>query len=118
MTLERRLVARKLNIRKRFVALSSQELKMSEKLQKLALLCMVKARSADSEEMEEKCNRLAKESLRRYCNIVYHVDGQLPRPIRLDKRIASFTPSQCWNFFETRQDDMPRLLRALRLPVE
>ena len=91
MTLERRLVARKLNIRKRFVALSSQELKMSEKLQKLVLLCMVKARSADSEEMEEKYNWLAKESLRRYCNIVYYVDGQLPRPIRLDKRIASFT---------------------------
>jgi hypothetical protein len=108
----------KLNVRKRFVALSSQELKMSEKLQKLVLLCMFKAKSSESEVMQEKCNWLAKESLRRYCNIVYHVDGQLPRPIRLDKRIASFTPSQCWNFFETRQGDLPRLLQALRMPVE
>jgi hypothetical protein len=55
-------------------------------------------------------------AFRKYCNITYINYADLPRPIRLDRWIASITQSQFWNFFETRQDDLFRFLHALRLP--
>ena len=32
------------------------------------------------------------------------------------RTINSFTESDCWNFFETKKSDLPRLLRAWRIP--
>ena len=32
------------------------------------------------------------------------------------RTIDSFTASECWNFFETRKEDLPRLLLNLRFP--
>ena len=116
MTLERRQAARNLNIRRRFQALTSQELVLATKLQKLFLITVFRAKSVESDDERERLSEVAHLALRKYCNIIYINDADIPRPIRLDRRIGSFTPSQCWNFFETRQEDLFRLLDVLRLP--
>jgi hypothetical protein len=48
--------------------------------------------------------------------LIDHNDTIVPRPIRLDKRIASFSNVQCYNWFKTEKDDLPRLLNGLRIP--
>ena len=116
MAIERRQQARYISVRRRFQALTSQERVLATKLQKLVLVSMFQARSVESDEEREKISGLAHLALRKYCTILYFEDEGLPRPIRLDRRIASFSASQCWNFFETRDEDLIRLLRALRLP--
>ncbi len=95
--------------------MTSQERVLATKLQKLILVTMFQARSVESDDEREKCFAVAHLALRKYCSILYFEDDGAPRPIRADRRIASFSASQCWNFFETRQDDLVRLLRALRL---
>ena len=116
MTLERRQAARNLNIRRRFQALTSQELVLATKLQKLFLITVFRAKSVESDDERERLSEVAHLALRKYCNIIYINDADIPRPIRLDRRIGSFTPSQCWNFFETRQEDLfrPGCLEAPR----
>jgi hypothetical protein len=116
MTIEKRQPARFINIWRRFQALTSQERVLATKLQKLILVTIFRARTVESDEEREKSSALAHLALRKYCTILYFEDDGIPRPIRLDRTIASFSASQCWNFFETRQDDLIRLLRALKLP--
>jgi hypothetical protein len=116
MTIEKRQPARFINIRRRFQALTSQERVLATKLQKLILVTIFRARTVELDEEREKSSALAHLALRKYCTILYFEDDGIPRPIRLDRTIASFSASQCWNFFETRQEDLIRLLHVLRLP--
>ena len=116
MTIGRRQSARTLSIRRRFQALTSQEQVLATKLQKLVLVTLVRAKTSESDEESQQLSLLAHLALKKYCNIVYFEVEGLSRPIRLDRRIVSFSPSQCWNFFETRQEDLIRLLHVLRLP--
>ena len=42
----------------------------------------------------------------------------LPKLPNLHRTIMSFNESECWNYFETRKEDLPRLLRVLRIPED
>ena len=48
-------------------------------------------------------------------NILAEPDDILPPCPSKNRTIDSFNPWQCWNYFETRREDLPRLLRALRI---
>lgn len=49
--------------------------------------------------------------------LIYSESTIIERPLRLDKRIASFSECQCYTYFETRKEDLPRLLQGLRIPL-
>lgn len=48
--------------------------------------------------------------------IIIEPDIELQPLVNHERTIASFTDSDCWNFFETRKEDLPRLLVALTIP--
>jgi hypothetical protein len=53
---------------------------------------------------------------REYCTFVYAPAHSLPCP-HYDRTIDSFDDSECWRKFRTRKADLPRLMRAFRIPV-
>jgi hypothetical protein len=54
----------------------------------------------------------------RYLSVVLETaELQVERPPRLNRiDWDSFSRGACWNFFETRQEDLDRLYRGLRFP--
>jgi hypothetical protein len=112
-----KLAARNLSIRKRFLALSSKEKVNSNKIVKDFITITHKL-----------CNRRMSFRLKlhglvlmqilifRFAEINLEPDYNLnPNP---DKKttIDDFSDDECWNFFETRKEDLQRLKTALRIP--
>jgi len=115
--------ARNLSISKRFDALTTKDKTAARKLKNLTISLLVKNKIiANLEESErERNNKIAAISYLRYLKIV--IDTSIT-PIRnakhkkfyFDRGIDSFTESQCWNFFETRKEDLHRLFVGFRIP--
>ena len=84
----------------------------------LAFLAKIKnaKRNIINKETIERYRRYAKIELRNYFNIVLEPDILIEGPIRRDRTLESFSESDCWNFFEYRKCDLPRVLRCLRIP--
>jgi hypothetical protein len=90
--MKRRKSARKLNLRKRFLALTSNDLVISSKHKKLALLFLIKSNYNDQPDDDNlrMFNWFCLIHLRR----VMEPDVRIPRPLRLHTSIESFTESQ------------------------
>ena len=114
MELQYRKVARRLNIRKRFMALTANERQRANFWRKFALVCLVRFRRFGEQRMQT-ASRVA---LFRYFQLLLEpADTALERPLRMPINIAAFSESTCWNNFETRREDLPRLLAGLRFPA-
>lgn len=109
--------ARHLSIRKRYLRLTSKEAVEARKRRESAIKLFILAENANSPEEAEELHRFSELYYLSFLQVATMDtnDFNIPRSIRLDKRIASFSESQCYNFFETKKDDLPRLLAGLRL---
>lgn len=111
-----RKVARKLCLRKREYALTSNEQVLARKYRKLITNLLWKVGWADED--SERCESLAKICLSRYYSIIVGPSVKLARPPRMRVTIDSFSTNDCKNFFEFRKEDLPRLLFGLRFPEQ
>ena len=109
--------ARKINIRKRFNALTSQEKMVSKRYYRIFYISLVKSIKSDEADLKVKYKKLAQWAYLKYLFEVVDLSSALPPPIRLDRTIDSFSESQCWNFFECRKGDLYRLLKELKFPT-
>jgi hypothetical protein len=89
--MKRRKSARKLNLRKRFLALTSNDLVISSKHKKLALLFLIKSNYNDQPDDD---NLRMFNLFCLYLGRVMEPDVRIPRPLRLHTSIESFTESQ------------------------
>ena len=107
--------ARKLSLRKRFLALTSGELSRG-KIWNSALLkvCRVLKCKRLSPKIREIGIGLAKIVLGELINTVVEPDTTVESIPDRKRDIESFSESECWNFFGTRKEDLPRLFRALQ----
>ena len=112
-----RTAARKLNIRKRFMALTSQEKIISKKYYRIFYISLIKSVKTDDEDLKFKYIKVAQWAYCKYLLKVVDPGIVLPPPARYDRTIDSFSESQCWNFFECRKEDLYRLLRELKFPT-
>ena len=112
-----RIAARKLNIRKRFLALTSQEKIVSKKYYRIFYVSLIKSVKTDDDDLKLKYKKVAHWAYCKYLLEVVDPGIVLPPPARLDRTIDSFSESQCWNFFECRKGDLYRLLRELKFPT-
>ncbi len=113
--------ARYLNIRKRFLALSSKEQTLCRKLQKYSIGCLCRSKKLieNFDNREDEANKLretAKLLAIKYLDLIVEPRNSLPRPSRFDCSIDSFDESQCWSFFRTQKSDLFRLFNCLRFP--
>ena len=115
-------IARKTNLRFRCYALCSNERILLENLQKgiLQSLFISKYKTNLDRSTKEKFFLWGKILFKAYLEIItVPLDAEeVPRPLRWNSTIDSFTVSQCWNFFETRKSDLPLLMKALRFKVD
>ena len=107
--------ARKLSLRKRFLALSSNEAVHLRFYEKQLLKLMLRLRNHRLSK-DTKAKGIAIASL--LLNEMIKLEPAVTLEPLIDYRrtIDSFTASECWNFFETRKEDLPRLLLNLRFP--
>ena len=91
--------ARKINIRKRFNALTSQEKMVSKRYYRIFYISLVKSIKSDEADLKVKYKKLAQWAYLKYLFEVVDLSSALPPPIRLDRTIDSFSESRCWNFF-------------------
>ena len=106
--------ARKLSLRKRFLALTSNEavqLRFYEK--QLTKLIMRLRNHRISSELKAKGIIIANILLNEMLSLA---NVSIEPLIDQQRTIESFTASECWNFFETRKEDLERLLLNLRFP--
>ena len=97
----------KLSIRKRFLARTSNERIMSEKLEHYFMsVCNI----VRNQNLSRKTKKLFN-----YLYIRIEPNVFMLRTPKLSRTIDSFTESECWNYFETRRQDLPRLRTALLL---
>ena len=115
--------ARNLSIGKGFSALTSNDKTRSTKLKYISISLLLKNKIITSLNQQErdKNQRIATIAYLRYLKLVGDFDDQnfgnkKHKKHYFDRGIDSFTPSQCWNFFETRKEDLYRLFRGLRIP--
>jgi len=109
--------ARKLSLRKRFLALTSNEavqLRFYEK--QLTKLIMRLRNHRISSELKAKGIVIANMLLNEMISLATEPNVSIEPLIDRQRTIESFTDSECWNFFETRKEDLPRLLLNLRFP--
>jgi hypothetical protein len=103
-------LARKLSLRKSFLALTSNEAVYVRSLEKrlfklltgLKHLCL-------SKQCKSQGISLAKAIAEEILRVTIVPDVVLPSLPSLRDSIDSFTESECWNFFETRKEDLYRL---------
>ena len=112
--------ARYLSIKKRFLALTSQE-KVSAKYYKRNAMIALILKGNNSNIGEQQRNELFelvfKISFIKYLSIMKEDGEAIPPTIRLNRTIDSFNRSQCWNFFEFRQEHLYRLMENLKFPL-
>ena len=96
------------------MALTSNERKRSERLKLVSMVFIIKSLN-ESNESEKLMELIIGFSLYRlYNRLVEQPMVVVDRPLKINRNIASFTESQCWNFFEFRQSDLYRLLTNLK----
>jgi hypothetical protein len=117
MNLEARKVARNLAIRKRFLSLTANEQIKSQNLY-IAIISFLHLLRSNRLSVIKKHEGI---KLVKKCMLYYiHLNLEptvfiLSRP-GLNRTIDSFSDSECWNYFETRKNDLARLLAVLRFP--
>ena len=94
--MKRRQVARKLNIRKRFTALTAQEKIVSKRYFKIFCISLFKSLKLNNAESKYKYKKLAQWAYLKYLTEVIDPGIDLPPPQRLDRKIETFSKSQCW----------------------
>ena len=109
--------ARKLSLRKRFLALSSNEAVQLRFYEKQLLRLMLRLRNHRlSKDAKVKGIAIASLLLNEMINIATEPAVTLEPLVDYRRTIDSFTASECWNYFETRKEDLKRLLLNLRFP--
>ena len=102
--------ARKLSLRKRFLALSSNEAVYVRSLDKRLLKLMTGLKQLRlSKQCKSEGISLAKAIAEEIINVMIEPTVQLSSLASLHTTIDSLSDSECWNFFETRKEDMHRL---------
>ena len=115
MAIRKKKAARKLNMRRRHQALTSNQKIIAFKFRKVALRLLVASRrNGISLNESKRLHSLAKVALRRYFAVILESLKKLSKQPNLHRTIDSFTEAQCWNWFETRKDDLSRLVEGLR----
>ena len=107
--------ARKLSLRKRFLALTSNEAVYIRSLDKRLLKLMTGLKQLRlSKQCKSQGISLAKAIAEEIINVMIEPTIQLPSLHSLHTTIDSFSNSECWNYFETRKEDLFRLLVNLK----
>ena len=102
--------ARKLSLRKRFLALTSNEAVYVRSLDKRLFKLLTGLKQLRlSKECKAEGISLAKATAEEMLRVMIAPDVVLPSLSSLRDSIDSFTESECWNFFETRKEDLYRL---------
>ena len=109
---------RQLNIRKRFLALTTNGRLRSGRFRKLSIILLIKAKrlqGVDDARLKE-LSRRGKFAFLMYLRMVLEPQNfKIERPMRITVTIGSFTNCNCWNVFEFRQADLVRILVGLEL---
>ena len=102
--------ARKLSLRKRFLALTSNEAVYVRSLDKRLFKLLTGLKQVHlSKQCKAEGISLAKAMVEEILNVMIDPGIELTPLPSLRSTIASFTESECWNFFETRKEDLHRL---------
>ena len=113
-----RKTARHLNIRKRFDAVTANEVIknkiLTKQLKQLQRILRGDRITAVQRQHGNFIIRLI--SIRILRSLID--EAELMNLVDQRRTIDSFTDSECWNFFETRKEDLHRLLRGLRFPED
>jgi hypothetical protein len=109
--------ARRLSLRKRYLAMTASE-KSKSKLLLSNINNLIQILSNDGIESDVKTRGIHLILLHyaAYLGTIQEADIPLEPCINYRRTIDSFTHSECWNFFETRKEDLPRLLHLLLIP--
>jgi hypothetical protein len=98
--------ARKLSLRKRFLALTSNEAAYIRSLDKRLLKLITGLKQLRlSKQCKSQGISLAKAIAEEIMNVMIEPTIQLPSLASLRTTIDSFSDSECWNYFETRKAD-------------
>lgn len=113
-----RLPARRVNIRKRFAALTTNERLRAKFFRRVAFVLLAKSRLTDNEDDTNKFKMQSRVCFLRYASIVMETEHfTIERPLRIHNLdFEMFSRSACWNYFEFRQEDLTRLLAGLQFP--
>ena len=110
--------ARHLSLRKRFMAITSNE---RQKFRHLLKGFIHVGLRLQTHRLSEQCRTQGQNFclllLIAMLAIALEPDVELEPLIDRKRTIESFSDSDCWNFFETRKEDLPRLQIALRIPA-
>ena len=102
--------ARKLSLRRRYLALTSNEAVYVRSLDKRLIKLLTGLKQL---RLSTKCKAdgiiLAKAIAEELLRVMIVPDVILPSLSSLRDSIDSFTESECWNFFETKKEDLYRL---------
>ena len=116
---KRRQPAYKLSIKRRCFSFNADQRIKSKLLQKhiLHLYQLIRSgRVLSDGRLHGRLSRLLKVMMITYLKGIVELVVNLPPTAARYRTIDSFTNDQCWNFFETRKEDLPRLLKGLRFP--
>jgi len=110
--------ARKLSLRKRFLALTSNEAVYVRSLDKrLSKLLTGLKQLRLSKQRKSEGLSLAKAIAEEIIEVMIEPAFELHKQPSLRNSINSFSESECWNFFETKKEDLYRLKVNLKINV-
>jgi hypothetical protein len=106
----------KLNLRKRYNAVTSKEKVIADKYKRCIFRALATAEILKLDDREDVNDllELADLFVLRYLTLILDFEPPLPRPLRLNRTVDSFTKSQCWNYFEFRKSDLNELIELLQ----
>jgi hypothetical protein len=112
--------AKQVAYRRRFSSLSSQEQVLLRKLRLVLLALIVKLTTQHVlDEERNRLNLVLRIVAVKYLSISLDPDYEaLPRPLRMNRTIESFSDTDCYVFFQFTRVDLMRLLDLLRFPNE
>ena len=108
--------ARYLSIRKRHMALDSNDQVYGRRLKKLLKALVVRTSIETDPTIKNKLVVLTKVYGVKYFKLMFEPTTNIDRPLRWIMSIDSFTEEMCWNFFETKKSDLWRLCSGLKFP--
>ena len=108
--------ARHTSIHQRHLSLNSNEQVFKRKLKKTALSLYRSIQMLEGEEIFNNSCKLFFIVIIIMVNLtIIKIPANVARPDR-KRTVESFTEDECWNFFETKKEDLPRLLYSWRIP--
>lgn len=104
--------ARHLNIRRRYNAITSNEVITAERYRKIAIVAAIKYNNSK----DEIIRKIAAVAHIKYLRLISDLSPPLTKPLRRKISVDIFTESDCYVFFAFRQEHLSRLFKALRIP--